>query len=193
MSCAKYFPSAYNECLTPTQQKDCQIKIMAIFLLLLSFLSEFNRSTKEQNKLPQDNRHLEFPNCYSHTDYFYSAASLQHVVEITTCRRRIGTYTAIVGLLLRYASGHRASVGEFRMDCIGETLRVDITQNLYLGFARAEKIPPHVARLELSSPGEKMGPLHWLCMGWTGKLEWWFHFGHSKLYYGDQESPSLFS
>ncbi len=135
-----------------------------------------------------------YPRPYRHGigDYFYSAASLGQVVEITPCRRQLGTYTPIVGLLFRYADGHRASIGEFRMDCLGETLRVDQAQNLHLGFARAEKIHPHVARLELSHPRET-GSLYWLCMPWTGKLEWWFCFGHCKVYHEDQESPSLFN
>ena len=131
----------------------------------------------------------------SMVDYFYSAASLQQVVEITPCWRCLGKYAAVVGLLLRYADGRQTCVGEFRMDCIGETLPVGHAQGFYLGFVRAERIPPHIAKLELSHPQEEVGAMkvHWLSLSWTGKLEWWFCFGHSKVYYKDQESPTLFN
>ncbi len=126
------------------------------------------------------------PNPGGLANYFYSSASLSQVVEITLCREE---HSLIAGLLFRYTDGHRASVGEFRMDCIGETLQVDPRRNLlYLGFAKAEKVLPHVARLELSLPRE-MGSLRWLRIPWRGTLDWWFCFRTCKVYYGDQESP----
>lgn len=60
------------------------------------------------------------------------------------------------------------------MDCVGQTLEVDDTsRGLHLGFARAEKVPPHLARLELRPPRHK-GSLRWLSLEWKGLLEWWF-------------------
>lgn len=83
-----------------------------------------------------------YPFSHGTADYFYSSASLEHVVEVTPCQRELATYSPIIGLLLRYADGQRACVGEFRMDCIGETLEVDASHRLHLGFARAKKTPP---------------------------------------------------
>lgn len=128
-----------------------------------------------------------YPFSHGTADYFYSSA-----VEVTPCQRELATYSPIIGLLLRYADGQRACVGEFRMDCIGETLEVDASHRLHLGFARAKKIPPHVSKLELCHPQDG-GSLRWLSVPWTGKLEWWFTYGHCKVHHGGQESPSLFS
>lgn len=130
---------------------------------------------------------------YSHNivDYFYSDATLEGVVQVTPCRRELATYSPVIGLLLCYADGRRACIGEFRMDCVGQTLEVDDTsRGLHLGFARAEKVPPHLARLELRPPRHK-GSLRWLSLEWKGLLEWWFAYGHCKVYCEGQESPSL--
>lgn len=130
---------------------------------------------------------------YSHNtvDYFYFAAALEGVVQVTPCRRELATYSPIIGLLLCYVDGRRTCVGEFRMDGIDQTLEVDDpSQGLHLGFGRAEKVPPHLARLELR-PTRLKGSLRWLSLEWKGLLEWLFAYGHCKVYYEGQESPSL--
>jgi len=96
--------------------------------------------------LPRE-RHLvphpssPYPKCITFAHYFHSSAELEGTVEITLCRRDIDTFSCIAGLFLRYADGRRACLGEFRMDCICETLEVSKEQELWLGFGRFGCMP----------------------------------------------------
>ncbi|KAL1864061.1 hypothetical protein VTK73DRAFT_6190 [Phialemonium thermophilum] len=131
------------------------------------------------------------PRWTSSLTYFYSVAELSDVVEITPCQVRLATYSPVIGLLLRYADGSRACVGQFRLDAAGMSLRVDPSHDLRLGFAVADAIPVHAAAVEVCDPlrrrqGER---LRWESFPWRGRMEWWFMNGHSEVYH-EERIPS---
>lgn len=76
-------------------------------------------------------------------------------MEIVLCEREFSTHSQITGLLIRYSNGNQASVGEFRLDRAGTTLRVDGSQELCLGFARTEFKHPYLAKAELFPPADR--------------------------------------
>ena len=135
------------------------------------------------------------PRDYSRGIFFYSAASLQGVVEITPCRKRLKTHTAIVGLLFHYAGGSRACLGQFRMDWAEETLQVGHAQGvLHLGSSRGARMSPYLATLELVPRQTETGSLDWLHLARTGELEWLCGdgFTHCEVSHKGQQSPPLF-
>ncbi|KAI8655416.1 hypothetical protein NCS55_01193600 [Fusarium keratoplasticum] len=107
----------------------------------------------------------------------YSAVSLENVVEIIPCRREVRPfatpYWAITCVLLCYANGNRACAGEFRADCAGESMRVDNTSMLLLGFyqEKNEKAGRWPAAIE-SEPKDDDGFLAWKSLRCEGKLQW---------------------
>lgn len=111
-------------------------------------------------------------------DCHYSTVSLENVVEIIPCKRKISplgtSYWAITGVLLRYTNGSRACAGEFRMDCAGEPINVDGALFLYLGsVGKTEFTYGHLSRIELA-PIEDDEWQRWLCVAMEGTLQWWF-------------------
>lgn len=128
--------------------------------------------------------------------YFYSSATLENVTRVTPCRRRLEDCTAVTGLLLRYADGGRAALGEVRLDCVGEGHEVDPwLQRLHLGFAKSQDKPrsirPNVSRVELTPTAPDCELLRWLSLPWDGKLEWWYNDSRCRIYYEGQEVRSL--
>lgn len=116
----------------------------------------------------------------SHSRYFYSVASLNHVEEVTACRVELPNRSPITGLLLQYSNGDKERLGEFRLDCAGPALRVGGSEDLFLGIARPEGRDPHLARIELEPPSDTES-ITWLKLPWNGKLEWWFASGVSSI------------
>ncbi|RSL92063.1 hypothetical protein CEP52_014044 [Fusarium oligoseptatum] len=113
-------------------------------------------------------------------DYFYSAASLEEVVEVTPCRVKLATHSLISGLIFQYANGERACVGDIRLDSLGETLLVQPESRLHLAFKMDRSVGPHATRFCLDSSLDEGTP-EWLSLPLMGVLEWWFAYGHCKL------------
>ncbi|KAM6516568.1 hypothetical protein FALCPG4_014750 [Fusarium falciforme] len=108
----------------------------------------------------------------------YSSVSLENVVEIIPCRRKVRPlttpYWAITGILLRYANGSRACAGEFRMDCVGEPINVDGAVFVYLGYVDKTKITYwHLSRIDLTLVDDDECQSGW-CLAMQGTLQWWF-------------------
>ncbi|KAI8656295.1 hypothetical protein NCS56_01232900 [Fusarium sp. Ph1] len=128
-------------------------------------------SGKIMPPLPSLN-YAAWPRCH------YSTVSLENVVEIIPCRRKVKPlntpYWAITGVLLRYANGGRACAGEFRMDCAGEPINVDGALFVYLGSVDKTKITYwHLSRIDLNliEDDECQG---WWYLAMEGTLQWWF-------------------
>ncbi len=120
--------------------------------------------------------------------WHHTHAALKDIVEITPCLLRAGRNRVqlpkpwpkqgqipVLGLLLRYVDGRRASVGEFRHDWASEPLIVGTAQRLYLGFL-AEHMTQYsrVAEVRLSPPPETDSDCDWMEIPWTGRLVWEF-------------------
>lgn len=135
---------------------------------------------------------MSYPQTHGILDYYYSAASLEEVVEVTPCQVKLATHSHISGLIFQYANGERACVGEIRLDCLGETLLVQPKSRLHLAFKMERSVGHHVTKVWLDNTLDK-GSREWLSLPWTGVLEWWFAHGYCKVYHQGKESPSLFN
>lgn len=127
-----------------------------------------------------------YPESTSLEDYFYTFAALENVVEITPCEGKVAGKRSITGLLFRYADGHQACVGQFRLDCAATPLVVGTSPKLWLSFDKKDGCP-FVDGVGVSRPPkpESQECLH---VSWDGKLEWWFSYRQCKLYYKGQSS-----
>ena len=119
--------------------------------------------------------------------WYHSDAVLEDVVEITPCLLDTGRthaqlptallskgQTPVIGLLLRYVDGSRASVGEFRLDWASSPLIVGTSERLYLDFPAGRKGCFRVAQVQLSPPPEADSAYDWMEVPWEGRLVWEF-------------------
>ncbi|KAJ0168376.1 hypothetical protein CTA2_6732 [Colletotrichum tanaceti] len=111
--------------------------------------------------------------------YFYSTAVLDKVNEITPCQRMIHGQTKIIGLLLRYSDGRRASLGQVRFDCLTSPLKVDGIWSILLTLA-ADWRGQFVSALSLDCVGETNSSC--LRASNLDTLDWWFSLQASKVY-----------
>lgn len=119
---------------------------------------------------------------------YHTYAALEHVVEAVPCWRGRAGHSQIVGLLLRYTDGSKASVGQCRLDRLSHPLRLRDESGLSFGFAHVDGRPPYLERVT-SLPPPARGKLEWLDLRWGGQLEWWTSLEELKIYYGGQGGP----
>lgn len=133
-----------------------------------------------------------YPESASLDDYFYTSAALENVVEITPCEgKAAGSKQSIIGLLFRYADGHQACVGQFRLDCAGTTLVVvgAASPRLWLSFDKDDDGRPFVSGVGVGVCRAPERESHdCLYVSWDGNLEWWFTYNQCKVYYKSQSS-----
>ncbi|RSL85538.1 hypothetical protein CEP51_003258 [Fusarium floridanum] len=120
----------------------------------------------------------------------YSALSLKNVARITPCRRKVhfrtGTFWVITGIMVQYANGRRACAGEFRMDCVGESMWVDHTSSLELGFSVGKDNEAGVWLAKVDTTRSDDEPVIWKSVRWEGMLQWWLHGdGCCEIYHLD--------
>lgn len=113
---------------------------------------------------------MSCPKTHRIVKYFYSAASLEDVVEVTPCEIKLATHSHMSGLIFQYANGERACVGEIRLDCLGEPLLVQPKSRLHLAFKRDRSVGPYATRFWLDNTLDEGSP-EWLSLPWTGVLE----------------------
>lgn len=128
-----------------------------------------------------------FPQSTSLENYFYSVASLHNVVEVMPCCLKTANISVIIGLLLRYIDGDQTSVGEVRLDLLADSIRVDQSEKMILGFSSVDGFP-YVASVHFSHVDRGQSIL--LDVHWTGYLEWWFSRRQCKIYHNGQASPA---
>lgn len=119
-------------------------------------------------------------------DYFYTWARLDHVKEVSLCRSTTGPRAIVIGLLLHYPEGRRASVGQVRLDCQEAPMRVEGSEGMWLGFNTLGF--PRVDSIHFSRPS-RAPDLVYLAIPWRGRLEWWFSHRQCKVYHDGQISP----
>ncbi|POR36086.1 Uncharacterized protein TPAR_03705, partial [Tolypocladium paradoxum] len=64
-----------------------------------------------------------FKGTQSNEPWFFSSCSMKDIAEIAVCRNIFMSHRPIIGMLLRYTSGHKASLGQFRFDMALEKIR----------------------------------------------------------------------
>lgn len=132
-----------------------------------------------------------YPKQVANDALFHTVTTLEDVAEITICQMRSESYRPVIGLLILYRNGHRASVGQYRLDHVRETLTVETSPKLCFGFARTKYHHAYIAKVTLFPPSDRMS-YQWLDVPWKGRLEWWFSHEQSQLYHDGQISPPLF-
>jgi hypothetical protein len=98
---------------------------------------------------------MSYPQTHGILDYYYFAASLEELVEVTPCQVKLATHSHISGLSFQYANGERACVGEIRLDCLGETLLVQPKSRLHLAFKMDRSVGHHVTKVWLDNTLDK--------------------------------------
>ncbi|KAK1508142.1 hypothetical protein CABS01_16862 [Colletotrichum abscissum] len=68
---------------------------------------------------------------WTHEYYAWNRARLKDVVEIAPCRRQRMGKSILIGLLLRYADGTSACVGQIRLDSLQRAVNIDPTSTLW--------------------------------------------------------------
>lgn len=111
---------------------------------------------------------------------------LEGVVDIACCVDMTISHRPIIGMLMYYASGHRACIGQCRLDWVLDKSRVDPAILLRIGLAKTRKNFPYVAKICLSEQAATISDsISWMDVPWHGKLEWWFSQRQCQLYHCD--------
>ncbi len=113
---------------------------------------------------------------------------MKDVREITLCKDVSLGYEPIIGMQLRYASGHRACLGQFRFDMALETLQIYPGDSLYISSRRNKKQFFYVAKVTAHLPADH-GELSWVEIDNNSNLEWWFSTCHSIVRTGGAIYP----
>ncbi|KAF5021324.1 hypothetical protein F66182_6646 [Fusarium sp. NRRL 66182] len=115
-----------------------------------------------------------------HANFHWSSASVDHVAEISICRRPSRDTSEILGLMLHYADGNRACLGQVRLDCLDPPFVVTPSQSLHLGSKTTAGKGPHIVRACISGTDEDRKSVEgseidiWFEVVWSGTVEWWF-------------------
>lgn len=104
---------------------------------------------------------------------FFTFAKLAGIVKVTPCCRTVDGISSVSGLLLEYKSGRRETVGQVRLDQLGEALLADPEMDLWLGSRR---LPGQYNRIvsctvNFSRPAAEDG-VSFSNYKWQGMLEW---------------------
>ncbi|TQN70739.1 hypothetical protein CSHISOI_04722 [Colletotrichum shisoi] len=118
--------------------------------------------------------------------YFYTTADLDDIKMIVPCQRYVRGKRRIIGLLLQFPEGRQSCVGQVRLDSLGDPLRADGHQSIWLGFSESDH-RPFVSAVVLSKPGNEA--TSWLEVRFYGTLEWWFSLRQCQVCYMGKSSP----
>lgn len=104
---------------------------------------------------------------------FSTFARLASMVKVTPCYRTIDGILSVSGLLLEYKSGRRESVGQVRLDQLGDALPVEPEMDLWLGSRRLSGQYNRIVScaVDLSCPAHEDG-VTFSNYNWQGMLEW---------------------
>lgn len=104
-------------------------------------------------------------------NYFFTSCSLDGLEEITPCLPRDGS-PGLTGLILHFPDGRRGSVGQVRLDCIGESFTVSEAPLWFLAFGKWPGGCPYVLEAGIGRPVVDGHVQHVMELSRTGKLEW---------------------
>ncbi|KAI3530984.1 hypothetical protein CABS02_14334 [Colletotrichum abscissum] len=136
---------------------------------------------------------VEWPTPYPlsrHDEYYaWNRARLKHVVEIVPCNRQRMGKPIIIGLLLRYADGTSACVGQIRLDCLQRAMTVDPTSTLWLGFWLTGDGPCIGSAILAKEQPVVPACETWFEVEWRDDLQWWFSNKKCRLSHQGRLSP----
>ncbi|RTE83633.1 hypothetical protein BHE90_001821 [Fusarium euwallaceae] len=105
----------------------------------------------------------------------YSSVSLENVVEIIPCRRKIcpidTPYWAMTGILVRYEDGSQDSAGDFRLDCAEEP--INFQGETFINVGSIEKTDSVYWHVVMLVPHGVDNELAWWGVPMQGELQWW--------------------
>lgn len=103
-------------------------------------------------------------------NYFFSSHSLDHLEEITPCFAKDGT--GVTGLILHYPNGHRGSLGQVRLDSLGDRFTVSEAPSWFLRFGKRQGRFPFVLEVATCRPKMDGDVQDVMEIFRAGKLEW---------------------
>lgn len=117
--------------------------------------------------------------------YVHTFASFDGVVEVTPCRSNIIEFgPAITGILLHYADGNHAVLGQVRLDKLESPINVRDASAMWLHFSLSSLECPNVDGVTFEKPlGSEYFevPRH-------GTLEWWFSHLQCQVWHEGRSS-----
>lgn len=120
--------------------------------------------------------------------FLWSSASLASVVSLRQCFRQHRGRCVTIGLEFCYSDGSAATVGEIRLDRMGDIVAVS-SPHLWLGFRSSAGCWPAIYAVEVAQPAA-CNNLAWVKIPWIGRLVWWYSAEASRVWYESRTSPS---
>lgn len=116
--------------------------------------------------------------------YAYTKATLEGVSHVCVCRRG----ERIIGLLLVYGDGSRASLGSVDLGRLEGRREVDVA-GIWIKSAYTKDrgtTCPQVVGIATIQP--TIGAEQYLHVAWRGELEWWWSSRRCELHYDGQQT-----
>lgn len=131
--------------------------------------------------------------------WFYSSCSLAGIREITVCRRPLkirsygsGPSAAVTGMLVRYCTGLVVSVGQVRLDSLGEPIAIAAdTNSLGIRVGRVGQNCRTIADINVYPESMSSVWTDVIMVPQKGTLIWWFLPTTSLLQHYDDGRVSL--
>ncbi len=103
-----------------------------------------------------------FTGTQSNEPWFFSSCGVKDISEVTICRDVSLSHRPVTGMLLRYASGHRACLGQFRFNMALEEMQIkDGGVLLHIGSRRTAERYMYVAEVTVQLPPDR-GEASWI-------------------------------
>ncbi|KAI1438836.1 hypothetical protein GGR50DRAFT_702799 [Xylaria sp. CBS 124048] len=132
---------------------------------------------------------LPHPDCHPSEEFLYTSACVDNVTHVRLCRAK--SSSVITGLVFEYADGHRESVGQTRLDWLGDAILIDPSEKMWLKFSRYTGRFPRVVDAGFSPISKSMGHTkEYFYIMWHGILHWWVSLNQCWLYQDGRESFS---
>lgn len=128
-----------------------------------------------------------YPRSTSYETFMWSYALLDCVASLRPCRQRRLEVEVVSGLVLQYEDGTTTTVGEVRLDCMGDRIAID-SACVWLGFLATEGFPC-VTAIEVTQPANDT--LTWFEVPMTGRLEWWYTVRQLQVWHDGRTSMSV--
>jgi hypothetical protein len=118
----------------------------------------------------------------------WSSAILNDVIALRTCHgRRSRGLRMVSGLELHYEDGSMTTVGEIRLDSMGDHTAIP-SSCVWLGFIATSE-GPCITAIEFTHPTQD--DLTWFTVPLTGVLEWWYSSQQCQVWHEGQASMPI--
>lgn len=130
-----------------------------------------------------------YPKSTQFEAFMWSSAALDGVISLRQChRQRSHSLNMVSGLELQYEDGSMTTVGEVRLDSLGDQTNIS-SSCVWLGFLATHEGYPYITAIEAAHPTQN--EVTWFQVPLTGRLEWWYSSQQCQVWHEGRASMPI--